>query len=227
MKAPQAGIDSTWDTNANGGAVIDITDNEHILCVYTFEASGGVITITKDAPAANGENFDFEISGTGTACDDTFILEDGESAAYGCGIDGTYIVTESDLPTGWELTGISCTDIDINSSDITIDEANASVQVMFRDNGESLDCTFTNAPVATATPTATGTATATTTASPTKTPATATATPGSVTPPNTGDAGLADGGGMGSGIVYVLALFAAAIPFGYMLLNSRRTRKDR
>jgi hypothetical protein len=158
------GLDSLIAVGSNGRVTIDITDNEHLVCTYSFEAAGGVITIIKDAPAANGEDFQFQISGTGSACDDGFILNDDESAQYVCEAPGTYTITETGLPAGWALAGITCSDQGIPSSDIDSSQSNKRVRVTLTDDGESLTCTFSNVP--TATPTATATATVTPTATP-------------------------------------------------------------
>lgn len=135
------------DTNAAAGdIVVKITDNEHVRCIFTFseKPTRPNITIVKDAPGARNEDFRFSISGTGSDCDESFRLEDNDQATFNCEFPGTYTVRETDQPSDWELRNISCTDVHVSSSDVTVDNDNGRVRITLTHPEDRVTCTFHN-----------------------------------------------------------------------------------
>jgi hypothetical protein len=168
-------IDTT-DSNfpSNGQIELELTvtcENADAMVVHVLHdgdeqtqniscAPGGNITISKDAPDADSRDFDFSISGD-SSCDQDFSLADGESQEFACDYGSeTYTITE-DVPAGWALDDIQCSDDNISSGDINIDVENASVEVNLDDADQALDCTFYNVFAGTATPGTAGSVTLT------------------------------------------------------------------
>lgn len=106
-------------------------------------SDSGVVTIIKEVAAGSDTSQSFEFSGPDGA---SYSLKDGESESFLLGA-GTYTVTEL-VPSGWDLTGLVCSDPTGNS---TVDLGNAEATVVLDvDNsgedpvGEDITCTFTN-----------------------------------------------------------------------------------
>jgi len=103
-------------------------------------------------------NFDFAKNfATDPASPNTFMLADGEAQDYGATVlFGTGLtVTETDLPAGFELSDISCSNTNVtalfsDSSDAgdtpeaTFEAGDDTVTFDLNDDGDVLDCTFTN-----------------------------------------------------------------------------------
>ncbi|MFH2086015.1 MAG: VWA domain-containing protein [bacterium] len=122
--------------NVTKGATTEIT-----LC---NQKSVGSIKIVKAVPGTDEQDFTF----TGSGVLGNFTLDDNgsDSTSYGgkssykqfSGIaTGSYTVTETNIPSSWELDSLVCTgdpDYQVNGSTVTID----------LDHGENVVCTFNN-----------------------------------------------------------------------------------
>ncbi len=97
----------------------------------------GTIVIEKATVPAGGTGFGFtdDVPGSGG-----FTLDDGGSVSFKAE-PGTYTVTESSLPSGWNLTAIDCVD---PSGGTSTGGAAASIALAL---GETVTCTFTNSAV--------------------------------------------------------------------------------
>jgi hypothetical protein len=94
----------------------------------------GTIVIEKQTEPPGGEDFCFEHNlGGPTVC-----LDDGQTQSFPV-LVGTYTVTET-VPSGWELTGLTCDDPDSGSSTNPF-SGTATIDL---DAGETITCTFTN-----------------------------------------------------------------------------------
>ncbi len=196
-------------------ANIDLDPGETIRCVFTNRPVDGSIEIIKDTnPETSGISFDFDSSLGG------FDLEDDGQQVFSHLIAGSYTFSENE-PAGWHLE-----DIDCGNADVTISLASEQV-IVHLGQDEDVVCYFINEPDdPTVTPTATtddetpgATSTPTRTPIPTLTPS---PTPtqvvivsGTVTPPSTGDGGLASGhspvlpvAAIGASILVTLLAFA-------------------
>jgi hypothetical protein len=104
------------------------------------------VTIIKAATgAAATDEFEFSVTASGShECEGTQTLV-GASDEVGLACDEgvEYTITETEMPAGWALTQITCTDVGIADADIEITVADASVVVAI-DTGDSIECTFTN-----------------------------------------------------------------------------------
>ena len=119
---------------AAGTATIDLDPGEQISCTFLNTAQGSVTIAKETVPAdAGGQQFDF----TGDL--GAFALTGGESRTADELTPGTYTVGES-LPTGWDLTQISCTDPD-GGTGVDLGTGTATIDV---DPGEQITCTFLN-----------------------------------------------------------------------------------
>ena len=101
------------------------------------------ITISKSAVDDDSVDFEFTISGD-NSCDEDFSLADGEDKEFECeNIPDTYTISE-EVPEGWALLAINCTDENVPSGDIVGDLENATVKITLSDPGDTVDCTFVN-----------------------------------------------------------------------------------
>ena len=137
------------------------------------------ITISKETdPAGSLQEFEFDSDVPGL---DSFDLFDNESEEATSLAAATYVITEQDVP-GWNLIEIDCTGT--ASTNIDVDLADNRVMIDLEE-GEDVECSFTNEQKVSATETPTPTATP---VPPTDTPvptSTDTPVPPTDTPTNT------------------------------------------
>jgi uncharacterized repeat protein (TIGR01451 family) len=206
-------------TLPNTGSVTASNEDAELLANNTDDHSitvvcGGSITIIKDVPGTNSQNFSFSDNIPGCSIgtlDDDPGSSTPKSETCSEVAAGTYTVSEN-LPSGWLLNDIDCFgsgewDIDVEDEEVTITI----------DAEESVTCTFENDEELPPHP-----------VPPTPVPPTLVAEIQPiqevlVTPPQTGDGGLADGGSSWLAIV----LIAAAGLAGSMLLGLRLARQTR
>ncbi|MHB8134720.1 MAG: prealbumin-like fold domain-containing protein [Anaerolineaceae bacterium] len=103
----------------------------------------GTIVIVKDAIPDSAQSFDFTLYG-GLLSFNFALADDGDvltnppnSMSYSLP-QGVYTATELNIPAGWNLTGIVCSD---PSGGTTTAIPNASINLL---SGETVTCTFTN-----------------------------------------------------------------------------------
>jgi hypothetical protein len=189
--------------------------NQTTECFEVVEI--GSITIIKDVPGTSSQNFSFSdnIPGCniGTLDDDP---GSGTPKSVTCGglEAGTYTVSEN-LPSGWSLDDIDCN----AGADVDIDESDEEVTIFLGAN-EDVTCTFDNEedPFIPDPPTPVPP-----TPAPTLVAEVQPIQEVLVTPPQTGDGGLADGGSSRLAIL----LTAAAALAGSALLGLRLGRRAR
>jgi hypothetical protein len=119
--------DSTGNT-VTGAATFNVGAGEDVTCTFT-NTKNGSITIKKVMVGGTG-TFTFTGSPSGT-------ISTNNGTVTQSVIPGTYSATET-VPTGWTLTGISCSDTDSTGNTGT---ATATFNVAA---GEDVTCTFTN-----------------------------------------------------------------------------------
>ncbi len=101
--------------------------NEVITCTYTNQPLGKIIVEKQTLPDGSGQSFEFDPSWSAS----NFNLKDGEQKDSGALVPGTYGVSEVNLPAGWHLTGVTCSDgSDPSSIDLGYNE--------------TVTCVFTN-----------------------------------------------------------------------------------
>ena len=113
--------------------------------IQASAVQAGKVTIVKDATPADGTDFDFTIhenrfgNSTGFSLDDSADSDTGaslpDSVTYTV-TPSTVTVTEADLPSGWNLSDISCTDSGATRS-------GQAISFELSDN-EEVTCTFVN-----------------------------------------------------------------------------------
>ena len=132
-------------TSANGwscegatlqeGNKITLGVGDVVSCKIINESIYGKVVIEKQTtPDGSTSSFEFNPSWSET----NFSLSDGQQHDSGWLVPGQYSVSEI-VPTGWELTGIVCDDINSGSSAAAGDTANINL-----DASETVTCTFTN-----------------------------------------------------------------------------------
>lgn len=123
--------DTAWNL-ANGTATIALAAGENVTCTYT-DTKRASITVVKNTAGGNGT---FDFGGPSGAFQITTSGGTGQ-AVLGNLVPGSYSVTES-VPTGWDLTNLSCVD---PSGGTTTAGATASIALAA---GENVTCTFTD-----------------------------------------------------------------------------------
>jgi hypothetical protein len=111
---------------------ITITSGQAVSCTYT-DTRRGSITIVKQTVGGDGS---FGFVGARSFAVQTSGGTGQNAAAFASVVPGSYVVTEA-VPTGWKLTGLTCT----NASVTSLVNATATVAVAA---GESVTCTFTD-----------------------------------------------------------------------------------
>ena len=104
--------------------------------------AAGTVTIIKNAVPDSSQDFDFSLTGPGADKNPT--LDDDADPTLSNSVSyrvapGTWTLTES-ATTGWNLTGLVCTD-PTNNSTVNLSTASATLLVA---SGETVTCTFTN-----------------------------------------------------------------------------------
>ena len=125
-------VDPSNNTTVSLGtatATINLASSETVTCTFTDTQAGRIEIEKQTLPDGSTQTFDFTGDVAGT-------LGDGDSAGENV-VPGSYSSTET-VPTGWDLTDITCDD-----SDSTGDTATgvASFEV---GPGETVRCVFTN-----------------------------------------------------------------------------------
>jgi hypothetical protein len=126
---------------ANARASISLGAGGNVTCTYT-DTQEGSITVIKDANPGSSTSFAFTATGTGLL--DFSLVDDGTAANTQTFINllpGTFEITET-VPTGWQLTGLSCVSNGTGTSAIE-DAATAKAAITLAATG-SVTCTFTD-----------------------------------------------------------------------------------
>lgn len=115
----------------NDGSSDEATDDA------TVELEGGKIIIEKQTlPDGSQQSFEFDPSWS----ENIFSLTDGQQNDSGWLAPGTYSIAEV-VPSGWDLTDITCIDPNQNSRAIAGAALMASINL---EAGETINCIFTN-----------------------------------------------------------------------------------
>ena len=129
-------------------ARVSVAAGENVTCTFT-DAREGSITITKRIKSGLSGAFTFTVPTTLDPAG-TFTLTPAArtvsaSRVFANVLPGSYTITESALPAGWSLTGITCTgansSVDLPGRSTTIDLA----------IGQAAECIFDNSAFATVT----------------------------------------------------------------------------
>ncbi len=124
----------TTSSVATATASIALADGETVVCTFT-NIKLSSITIIKETDPAGGTGFGFTGS---SALGLPFTLNDGQTRVKDDLGPGTYTVTESSLPAGWNLTSIECNDPDGGTTTL------GTTATIDLDAGEDVTCTFHN-----------------------------------------------------------------------------------
>ena len=97
----------------------------------------GTITVTKNAVPNDGQDFTFALGATAFSLDDDADATLPATRSFTVPV-GSHTLSETDVPTGWVLTGLSCTD---PSGGTTVALPTATISLA---KDETVACTFTN-----------------------------------------------------------------------------------
>jgi Prealbumin-like fold domain len=126
--------DSTGDAGTRT-ATFHVDPGETVKCTFNNRQEGKVIVKKLTDPSGSAQSFSFD-PGTGLSPTDDFELTDNTTKSFD--VDpGSYQVTELG-ETGWDLTGITCTDADSSGS------ASTGIATYNVAAGETVTCTFNN-----------------------------------------------------------------------------------
>lgn len=129
------------DPQRNPDTYLTSLTDENGTCTFN-NTQLGFITIKKQTLPDGGTDFWFT-SNVGAVAG--FRLDDDATLIFTNVLPGTYTITESSLPTGWDLTDISCSgsaDVQIGTdSDFDLGDTSVTIDL---GPGESATCTFRN-----------------------------------------------------------------------------------
>jgi hypothetical protein len=127
-------------TLATATATVVVSPDEDVLCTFTNTKQGS-LRIVKDAIPDHPQDFTFARSpGPSFSLDDDPISPLSNERIFTDLDPRTYTVTETNIPVGWELTELTCSDPDGGSATDVV-AATATVDL---DPGELVTCTFVN-----------------------------------------------------------------------------------
>ncbi|MDH5363897.1 MAG: DUF11 domain-containing protein, partial [Dehalococcoidia bacterium] len=128
-------------TNITDGVTINLASGDDVICTFNNTQLGS-ITIEKQTLPDGGTGFGFT---SNIEAPNSFSLNDDQTMTFTNVLPGTYTITESSLPTDWDLTNISCSgsaDVKIGTdSDFDLGDTGVTIDL---GPGESATCTFTN-----------------------------------------------------------------------------------
>ncbi|MGH2766613.1 MAG: prealbumin-like fold domain-containing protein, partial [Actinomycetota bacterium] len=107
-------------------ATIGLDPGEDVTCTFENTKDGEIIVAKETLPDGSSQSFEFDPS-----YGPNFFLSDGGTNESGNLNPGTYSVAEVNIPSGWELTGSSCSD-------------GSSPSAIGLSPGETVTCTFEN-----------------------------------------------------------------------------------
>ncbi len=143
---------SRWDVDLDARLLeIELRAGDDVECTFTnvdVDPMTSSISITKETdPSGSTQEFDFESDVTGL---DDFDVADGETEEATDLAAGTYEIIELDVD-GWNLIEIDCTGTDDANIDVDLNDNTVTVEL---EEGEDVECSFTNEqkPTPTATP---------------------------------------------------------------------------
>ena len=145
----------SWDNNQNNPSCDNVNEavpNTVAKCrcetLNTNLAFPGKILVDKITdPSGSPIEFEFNLSGgpVNAPQDIDFSLTDA-TPVFGPGDNGgffqagTYTLTEENIPAGWDLTALTCTDAD-GGTTVDVDTATATIDL---DPAQTITCTFTD-----------------------------------------------------------------------------------
>jgi hypothetical protein len=119
-----------WDQVSDSGCTFTVSypaDNDRTFtCTITNRQRGHIIVEKQTLPDGSNQTFEFDPSYAGN-----FFLTDGQTNDSGALVPGTYSVAEVNVPAGWDLMGVSCSD-------------GSPVTAIALAAGETVTCTFNN-----------------------------------------------------------------------------------
>lgn len=108
---------------------VHLDANEDVVCTFSNTDIGATITVVAASNPSGATGFDF-FSTLGS-----FVLDDGQSEAFGSLLPGTYDIYQT-IPSGWTL--------DIDCGGATTSPAGSNGVSVTVGNNENVVCTFTN-----------------------------------------------------------------------------------
>ena len=136
------GTPSTGDLDTRTAA-INLDPGETVTCTFT-NTKRGTINIVKTAVGGDDtfaftDNIADATPSSGFSIDTATAVDDTET--FTNVVPGSYTITETALPTGWDLTGLTCADPGDNGSSSVLATGIATIDL---DPGETVSCTYTN-----------------------------------------------------------------------------------
>jgi hypothetical protein len=126
---------------ATATALVSVGPGENVTCAFT-DAREGSITITKRIRSGLAGTFTFSVPATldpaGTFTLSPAARSISASRVFSNVLPGSYKISESALPAGWVLTGITCTGANVNTSLV---DRSAIIDLAV---GQAAECIFDN-----------------------------------------------------------------------------------
>jgi hypothetical protein len=129
---------SGWDlassscSDGSAPSSIGLAPAETVTCTFAYVQRGRIVLDEVTVPAGDPQSFAFSITGGPDAVNASFSLTDAAAPFQSATVrPGTYVATQSPLPTGWDLVSATCSD-------------GSSPSAVALAPGEIVTCTFTH-----------------------------------------------------------------------------------
>jgi hypothetical protein len=117
---------------------VSITAGDQVVPLsFVDPIQHGTITVVKNAVPDDPQDFTFSLDGSSFSLDDDADATLPSSRSFTV-VVGTHSLSETSIPSGWENTGLTCSD---PTEDTTVDAPSASVHVA---KNETVTCTYEN-----------------------------------------------------------------------------------
>ncbi len=140
VDANPAGGTTASEDLVNRKATINIGPAGEVTCTYTNTQRGHIIVDKVTVPDPDPSNTSFSFTTTGTGYTGFSLTNAATPNDQELQPNAAYSVTET-VPTGWSLTGLSCSS-DLGTSSFSTSEPTATISNLAP--GDTVRCTFTN-----------------------------------------------------------------------------------
>jgi uncharacterized repeat protein (TIGR01451 family) len=141
---PTGGTGGTSTTSSGSTLTINLAEGDNVTCTFNNNEDVGRIVVKKVTNPATDTSTSFTFTPTGYNGDSSFSLVNGGTNMSEALQSGTYSVTETAIPAGWDFTSLSCVTSGAKGSVGTQDSSNATQANINLKIGDTVTCTFTN-----------------------------------------------------------------------------------
>ncbi len=141
---PTGGTGGTSASSSGSTLTISLAEGDSITCTFNNRELVGRIIVKKLTNPSSDTSTSFTFTPTGYNGGNSFSLVNGGINTSEKLQSGSYSVTESTVPAGWDLTSLSCVTSGPNGSVGTPDSLNPAKANIDLRLGDAVTCTFTN-----------------------------------------------------------------------------------